>query len=172
MSSIQVLSEGLCNDRRLVALDKDGVCLDHHRIQVMGAGSRSRVDGRAVAGWLRLLQEDALAPLMLVAERVSSMPTDGVAAAFAFAKATGAVIGIAEALGARIVEVAPTDWQKLMLRGHKRTPKAVRKANCALVASDLFPELAQLLRVKANWGLADAALIGEYHRRMNLRGQR
>lgn len=154
----------------LVALSgESGRYWGHHRIRVIGAGSRSRVDGRAVAHFLRTLLDDLECKpkdAILVAERVSSMPTDGTVSAFSFGKSLGSVIGIAECLGLAITEVAPADWQKLMLRGHKRTPKGVRKANCALVASDLIPSLAPLLRVKANWGLADAALIGLYHRRM------
>ncbi|MDE0915773.1 MAG: hypothetical protein OSB57_11430 [Planctomycetota bacterium] len=153
----------------LVALSSEGAYLRHHRITVIGSGSRARIDGRAIADWLAKIYAAWPDDVIVVAERVSSMPTDGVVSAFSFGKALGQVVGITEALGFPFTEVAPTDWQKLMLRGHKRTPRKVRKANCALVAGDLFPELAELLRVKANWGLADAALIGEFHRRMTLR---
>lgn len=148
----------------LVAIDEDGMFRGYHRITTIGAASRNRIDGRAISCWLAEWEDPG--QRILVAERVSSMPTDGGVQAFSFGKALGTVLGIAEALGMAITEVAPVDWQKVMLRGHKRNPKPARKASCALVAGDLFPELAPLLRVKANWGLADAALIGEYHRRM------
>lgn len=152
----------------LVALTGEGKLIGHHRITTVGAASRNRIDGRAISCWLA--EQEFPGQRILVAERVSSMPTDGGKQAFSFGKALGTVLGIAECLGMAITEVSPVDWQKVMLRGHKRNPKPARKASCALVAGDLFPELAPLLRVKANWGLADAALIGEYHRRMMLRG--
>lgn len=154
----------------LVAIGREsGRHWGHLRIKTIGSASRNRIDGREISDWIRCLMNALeLKPqdTVLAVERVSSMPTDGVVQAFSFGKALGTVVGIGEALGLAITEIAPTDWQKVMLRGHKRNPKPARKASCALVAGDLFPELAPLLRVKANWGLADAALIGEYHRRM------
>lgn len=135
------------------------------RMPLIGAGTRQRIDGRAVCAFLKDIPYTQLSPHTFAYERVHSMPTDSVVSAFTFGKATGQVIGLAEALGFSMVEIAPTDWQKVMLRHQPRGTSALRKKSAALVASDLFPGLAEDLRVKANWGIADAALLAEYMRR-------
>lgn len=154
----------------LVAVnEEDGRYVSHLRIPLIGKKTRERVDGRAVYTYLLgVLGRSEGCPRIAI-ERVHAFPTDSKAGAFSFGKATGAVIGIAEGLGFSIMEVRPVDWQRVMLRGHPRQPKAARKASCAAVCSDLHPELASSLRVKANWGLADAALIAEYQRRQLIR---
>lgn len=140
------------------------------RLPLIGRGKRQRIDGRTVARFLRIdvLGCSVERPTIAV-ERVGAFPDEGVVGVFNFGKATGTVIGIAEAAGFRIEEVGPADWQRVMLRGHPRQPKAQRKASCALVASDLHPELHSSLQVKANWGLADAALIAEFYRRQTIK---
>ncbi len=153
----------------LVAVhEHDGRYHSHLRIPLIGSGTRSRVDGRFVSQWLgaiAALERDGRPPRIAI-ERVHSMSGEGVVSAFSFGKATGAVLAVAECLSYSIVEVRPQDWQNVMLRGQRRNPKAARKQSCALVASDLHPELAEVLRIKAAWGLADASLIAEYTRRV------
>ncbi len=154
----------------LVAVrEDDGRHFDHLRVPLIGKAKHSRVDGRRVAKFLRHCTRRSDGVARLAVERVHAFPEDGIVGVFSFGKATGAVLGIAEALCWSIIEVMPRDWQRVMLRGHPRQPKAARKASCALVASDLHPELADELRIKANWGLADAALIAEYQRRQLIR---
>lgn len=154
----------------LVAVRKlDGGYESHAQIPLIGAGKRQRVDGRAVCDYLRSVLTVSRDVPVLAMEKVHSMPTDSVVSAFTFGKATGQVIGIAEALGFAVHEIAPRDWQRTMLRGYPRSTRVLRKKSCALVASDMHPTLAPVLRVKATWGLADASLIVEHLRRQLIR---
>ena len=150
----------------LIAIgDYSGELYRHLRIPLIGARTRQRVDGRAVKNWFKHIVDTSANRPALVYERVHSMPTDSVVSAFTFGKVTGQVIGIAEAMGFSMHEIAPRDWQRTMLRGQPRSTHALRKKSAALIASDLHPGLASVLRVKASWGLADAALIVEHQRR-------
>ena len=115
----------------LVTIDEEtGDYISHLRVRTIGAASRKRVDGREVSEYLRPFASGVLA-----IELVSSMPTDGGVQAFSFGKSLGSVIGVAECLGMSIIEISPMTWQKVALRGHKRTPKAMRKANCVETAA-------------------------------------
>lgn len=161
----------------IVAVDSDhGGYISHQRIPLIGTSTRQRVDGRAVAKYLRLwlgfFDEDDEGPVsaLLAYERVHSWATDSVVSAFTFGKVTGQVIGIAETLGIGMIDVPPKEWQRVMFRGHKYATKLQRKASAALLASDRHPRLSEVLSKKSNWGLADAALIVEHTRRQLIRG--
>jgi len=84
----------------------------------------------------------------------------------------GEWVGIVQALGLPLVVVRAQDWQREMLKGEKTKSYAERKAASLKVAGRLFPTFAPLASVKANDGIADALLIAEYHRRMNVRTDR
>lgn len=155
----------------LVSLRKDGSYFSSMRMPLIGVGTRQRIDGRLVRSFLGKMIISQFSMSTFAYERVHSMPTDSVVSAFTFGKATGQVIGIAEALGFSMIEIAPVDWQKVMLNHQPRGTSALRKASATLVASDLFPELASELRIKAAQGLADAALIAEHARRQLNRGK-
>ena len=135
------------------------------RFALIGSGAQQRIDGRVVHDWLDRADGGA-ARSTLVVERVHAMPTDSPRSAFAFGRALGSVHAICESRGMRILDVRPVDWQKVMLHGKPRQKRAQRKESARQVASDLFPGLAEMLRIKANDGVADAALLAEYGRRM------
>lgn len=100
-------------------------------------------------------------PELLVAiEKVGAMPRDGKVGAFSFGKGYGIWLGILSALGIPYLEVTPQRWQSRMLSGLPRGPQT--KASAVLRSKSLFPELP--IKVKADWGMADAALIAEYAR--------
>jgi len=84
----------------------------------------------------------------------------------------GEWVGIVVTLGLPLVVVRAQDWQREMLKGEARKTYADRKAASLKVAGRLFPTFAPLAAVKANDGIADALLIAEYHRRMNVRTDR
>lgn len=99
-------------------------------------------------------------------EKVSAMPSDSAKSCFSFGLATGAVKALAWANHWPLVEVLPRDWHKL-LRGHgvARATYQQRKAAAHHVAMKLFPGLRDLVKVKKDWGMCDAALIAESVRR-------
>tara|TARA_R110000764_G_scaffold233159_2_gene325920 strand:+ start:14678 stop:15232 length:555 start_codon:yes stop_codon:yes gene_type:complete len=150
----------------IVVLDSQGRYVAHSTIPLVGVGTkRARVDCRAIKAWwleVTLKGRWHVRPSMVTwaIERVSSAPTDGVVGAFSFGKATGAIFAFAETMGFAITEISPKDWQKVWLAGQRKVTRIDIKASAALVAADRWPELAPDLRLKKNWGLADAGLIG------------
>lgn len=78
----------------------------------------------------------------------------------------GEWVGICTTLAIPFRIVRPQEWSPKML-GRKKRTYAERKAAARLLAGQLFPEAADLMRVKANDGIADALLIAEYVRRGN-----
>lgn len=65
------------------------------------------VDGRAFS---RILDEHR--PNIVVIERVSAMPKQGVSSSFRFGQGYGILLGVLASKGVRIVDVAPSLWKK------------------------------------------------------------
>ena len=100
-------------------------------------------------------------------EKVGAMPRDGKVGAFSFGKGYGIWLGILGALQIPYAEVPPQRWQARMLAGLPRGPHT--KTSAVQRSKSLFPNLP--LKVKADWGMADAALIAEYIRRVRNLGE-
>lgn len=100
-------------------------------------------------------------------EKVGAMPRDGRVGAFNFGKGYGIWLGILGALQVPYAEVAPQRWQSKMLAGLPRGPHT--KTSAVQRCKSLFPTLP--IKVKADWGMADAALIAEYMRRVRNKGE-
>jgi hypothetical protein len=113
-------------------------------------------------------------------EKVSSRTGQGVVGVFTFGQNFGHWLGILEALKLPHILVTPQTWQKAVLdfQVAKEPPKpgaskkednqrlarnkaASKKATAEFVVRR-FPELAQVLAVKKNWGIADAACLALY----------
>lgn len=92
-------------------------------------------------------------------ERVHSMPKQGVASTFTFGQAYGTLIGWFSARGHRIEHVTPVEWK----RGFRLTAKD--KDAARLLAIELWPDMADQFKRKADIGRADAALIALHHAR-------
>lgn len=91
-------------------------------------------------------------------EQVHSMPKQGVASSFKFGRSFGFLIGVLTTLQIPYTLVTPQKWQKAMgclTHGDKNVSKAA--------AQRLWPQQ------KWTHAVADAALIGEYGRRLALR---
>ena len=154
----------------LVALDAGGAYLSHLLMPVVGFGTkRKRVDTQEIRAWVN---ETSLAAFrtheamlngrtVWAIERVASMPTDGVVQAFRFGAAAGAIFASADWCGDRIEEISPKSWQRAFLRGYAKGNREEIKASAALAASNRWPKLRPALKVKKNWGLADAAFVAE-----------
>lgn len=100
-------------------------------------------------------------------EKVGAMPTDGRVGAFNFGKGYGIWLGILSTLDVPYIEITPQRWQAKMLAGHPRGPQT--KTSAVTCAKAMFPTIP--ISVKADWGIADAALIAEYTRRINIGGK-
>ena len=92
---------------------------------------------------------------LVVIEQVHSMPGQGVASTFRFGQAYGTLIGVAEALGVPIEFVAPTVWKKSYKLG-------ADKDKARQIASDLWPDKADLFARKKDHNRADAALLAHW----------
>ena len=97
-------------------------------------------------------------------EKVASGPGEGAVGAFSFGRGLGLWHGLLSGLGIPYVEVRPQAWQAKMLAGHPRG-KAV-KQSAVSVAKSRWPSMD--LKVKLDWGIADAALIAEFTRKIEL----
>ena len=101
-------------------------------------------------------------------EKVHASPQMGVVSAFKFGVSAGCVLTAAIAAGLRTELVPPQKWQKafgLIVKGkglgkYDTSKKNRNKAK----AQELFPD------VKMTHAIADALLIAEYGRRLNLEG--
>jgi len=106
-------------------------------------------------------------PLRCYIENVHSMPGQGVVAMFSMGRGLGMYEGILHALEIPFEYVTPQAWKKLMLSGQNKEKDA-----SVYKAMQLFPgaEL-KTLRGRLLDGRAEALLIAEYGRRINMVGR-
>ena len=93
-----------------------------------------------------------------VIERVGSMPTDGVASAFKFGKNAMAPEALAQAYRMPVVFPTPGMWKK------KAGLLKKDKGASLTMAKSLFPEKADLFKLKKHEGRAEAVLIAMFGR--------
>ena len=104
--------------------------------------------------------------LLACIEKVGAMPRDGRVGAFSFGKGYGIWLGIMSAMAVPYTEIPPQRWQGPMLAGLPRGPQS--KVSAVHRARSLYPRLP--IKVKADWGMADAALIAGYAHRVWAKG--
>lgn len=114
------------------------------------------VDGHEVA---RVLA--AASPDLVVIEKVSAMPGQGVTSMFNFGAGYGRLLGVCDALGIPYRLVTPQAWKKRVLAGTARD----KHAAIAFVKR-AFPtiEMTPGKRSVPHDGIADAACLAEYGR--------
>ena len=93
-------------------------------------------------------------------EKIHSMPGQGVASMFSMGMGYGMWLGIISAFGLPYTLVTPQAWKKAMMDGMGKEKDASR-----LRAIQIFPQLADQLKLKKHHGRADALLIAEYIRK-------
>lgn len=102
----------------------------------------------------------------VIIEQVHSMPTDGIASAWAFAKSTGTAFGSVYSLHAPDpVEVSPQRWQMFFKKLLGIDPKTYFGSITCEVASKMFPAQKSLFygpRGGKRDGAADAALLATW----------
>jgi len=144
----------------IVWLNRTGSEVNSWRMPVIGDGSKAALDRHGLLVILRDFQETGG---VVAVEAVGARPTDSRVGAFTFGRAFEAPISMCAGLGVEVQLVRPQDWTRVYLRGKPRG-KFIKKS-AAEVAQLRFPTLP--LGVKANWGMADAALIASYVQERN-----
>ncbi|ENG8678429.1 crossover junction endodeoxyribonuclease RuvC [Enterobacter hormaechei] len=135
----------------LVLVTEQGGYIDHLAMPTIKVGTKSRVNGAAVAAWIR---QYGIAHAYL--EQVGAMPGQGTASMFTFGHAAGVAEGILQGLNIPYTLVTPQAWKKSAgLIGSDKDAARSR-------AIQLYPEL-RALDVKAKGqAIADALLIARH----------
>lgn len=127
----------------LVLVGAMGGYIDHMNMPTIKVGTKSRVNGAAVAAWLR--QYDIGHAYL---EQVGAMPGQGTASMFTFGHAAGVVEGILQGIGIPYTLVTPQSWKKSAgLIGSDKDAARSR-------AIQLYPRLTQLSLVHRPPGIA------------------
>jgi hypothetical protein len=135
-------------ERTPIIIEKSKKAYDIQRMRdiiVRAAKEAEHENGRALVG----------------IEKVHTHPRDGRVGAFRFGVGYGLWLGLISGSFTPYMEITPQIWQSRMLAGLPRGPQI--KASAVQASKALFPHIP--IGAKADWGMADAALIAEYSRR-------
>ncbi|EDH6598824.1 hypothetical protein CB467_21385 [Salmonella enterica subsp. enterica serovar Goverdhan] len=91
----------------LVLITEQGGYIDHLAMPTIKVGTKSRVNGAAVAAWIRRY---GISHAYL--EQVGAMPGQGTASMFTFGHAAGVAEGILQGLNIPYTLVTPQAWKK------------------------------------------------------------
>ena len=158
MKVIVGIDPGLTGGIAFISTDGTGIAVASQRTPILSVGGKRDYD---IPGMRRTLCDHPYEIKMVCIERVHTLPRDGRVGAFRFGTGYGIWLGMIGALQLPSMEVTPQRWQATMLAGLPRGPKT--KVSAVRASTSLFPTLP--LKVKADWGIADAALLAEYARR-------
>lgn len=136
----------------LAALNEAGEVLETLNTPCVKVGTKSRVNGAAVAAWLRGLGAIEHAYL----EKVGAMPGQGVSSMFTFGHSAGVVEGILQGMSIPYTLVTPQAWKKR--GGLVGTDKDAARSR----AIQLYPNLRVLDLKGRGQAVADAILIARY----------
>lgn len=135
----------------LVLVTEQGGYIDHLAMPTIKVGTKSRVNGAAVAAWLR---QYGINHAYL--EQVGAMPGQGTASMFTFGHAAGVAEGILQGLNIPYTLVTPQAWKKSAgLIGSDKDAARSR-------AIQLYPELRALDAKAKGQAIADALLIARF----------
>ncbi|WP_028119983.1 crossover junction endodeoxyribonuclease RuvC [Escherichia coli] len=135
----------------LVLITEQGGYIDHLAMPTIKVGTKSRVNGAAVAAWIR---QYGITHAYL--EQVGAMPGQGTASMFTFGHAAGVVEGILQGLNIPYTLVTPQSWKKSAgLIGSDKDAARSR-------AIQLYPELRALDAKAKGQAIADALLIARF----------
>lgn len=94
-------------------------------------------------------------------EEVGARTGQGVSAVFSFGLCVGTILGSISAHHKPVVLVTPPEWKNASRLGGL-TDDAIKEGSRAY-ARELWPEHEQILRVKKNHGMAEAALMARWY---------
>ncbi|EPC6068882.1 crossover junction endodeoxyribonuclease RuvC [Enterobacter hormaechei] len=135
----------------LVLVTERGGYIDHLAMPTIKVGTKSRVNGAAVAAWVR---QYGITHAYL--EQVGAMPGQGTASMFTFGHAAGVAEGILQGLNIPYTLVTPQAWKKSAgLIGSDKDAARSR-------ATQLYPELRALDAKAKGQAIADALLIARF----------
>ncbi|EBI5076687.1 hypothetical protein DO327_08070 [Salmonella enterica] len=135
----------------LVLITEQGHYIDHLAMPTIKVGTKSRVNGAAVAAWVR---QYVITHAYL--EQVGAMPGQGTASMFTFGHAAGVAEGILQGLNIPYTLVTPQAWKKSAgLIGSDKDAARSR-------AIQLYPELRALDAKAKGQAIADALLIARH----------
>ncbi|KTH39046.1 crossover junction endodeoxyribonuclease RuvC [Enterobacter hormaechei] len=135
----------------LVLVTEQGDYIDHLAMPTIKVGTKSRVNGAAVAAWVR---QYGITHAYL--EQVGAMPGQGTASMFTFGHAAGVAEGILQGLNIPYTLVTPQAWKKSAgLIGSDKDAARSR-------AIQLYPELRALDAKAKGQAIADALLIARF----------
>lgn len=121
-----------------------------------------RVDVAAVTEWLSACGGVDI----FMSEKVWGFPGDTPTTAWSFSSAESAVIACATLLELPIHYATPQQWQKAILQGVPTKTRNQRIAGTFAFAREQNPAMSGVLEKKSNDGLASAACLAEYARRL------
>ncbi|MFP7325784.1 RuvC family protein [Serratia marcescens] len=137
----------------IVVLDDCGVYQDSIYMPTVKVGTKSRVNGAAIASFLRSFD---LTESQAFLEQVGAMPGQGVSSMFTFGHAAGVVEGILQGLFIPYSLVTPQAWKKTSgLIGSDKDAARSR-------AIQLYPSLRILDQKAKGQAVADALLIARH----------
>ncbi|HDT5685602.1 TPA: hypothetical protein QIZ94_001220 [Enterobacter kobei] len=135
----------------LVLVTEQGGYIDHLTMPTIKVGTKSRVNGAAVAAWIL---KCGITHAYL--EQVGAMPGQGTASMFTFGHAAGVAEGILQGLNIPYTLVTPQAWKKSAgLIGSDKDAARSR-------AIQLYPELRALDAKAKGQAIADALLIARF----------
>lgn len=135
----------------LVLITEMGGYIDHLAMPTIKVGTKSRVNGAAVAAWIR---QYGITHAYL--EQVGAMPGQGTASMFTFGHAAGVAEGILQGLNIPYTLVTPQAWKKSAgLIGSDKDSARSR-------AIQIYPELRALDAKAKGQAIADALLIARH----------
>jgi len=138
----------------IVVMTAGGNYVAHLNMPTIKVGTKSRVNGAAVAAFVRETVGEFSCHAYL--EQVGAMPGQGVSSMFTFGHAAGLVEGVITGMGIPLTLVTPQAWKKHAgLIGSDKDAARSR-------AVQLFPELRVLDQKAKGQAVADALLIGRY----------
>ncbi|MCC2632160.1 MAG: crossover junction endodeoxyribonuclease [Ramlibacter sp.] len=140
----------------VVVLAPDGTVADSLLMPTLKTGKSSRVNGAALAYFLKKHGQYDLSGTHAYLEQVHAMPKQGVTSVFTFGHAAGVVEGLLQGIGIAYTLVPPQTWKKrALLIGQDKDAARSR-------AIQLWPTWRDLDLKGKGQALADAALIARY----------
>lgn len=137
----------------IVALNSDGSIIGHMPMPVMKVGKKTRVNGSALAAFLR---DYYIGDVRAVIEQVGAMPGNGSSSMFTFGHSAGIVEGVLNGMGVSYQMVTPQAWKKSA--GLIGSDKDAARTRCI----QMYPGLRILDLKGKGQALADSILIARY----------
>lgn len=137
----------------IVALNADGSLNDHIPMPVFKLGKKTRVNGTAIAAFLR---NYAGLKIKAVLEQVGAMPGNGSSSMFSFGHAAGVVEGVLHGMEIPYQMVSPQAWKKSA--GLIGSDKDAARTRCI----HMYPGLRVLDLKGKGQALADSILIARF----------